>query len=225
MSDHFPVYRGELEDALPAWWKQATPGTALYDLVEVVGGIGDELAAALTTIFDDQFLATASDAAMRSEWGLLYGADNEDLALNAGNLRAYLQQLASEDGSTRALIAALTKLVDVPANNVGTVLTFDPGGAGLTFPADGSGLTMFEPTVPLTGLTFPADGSGLTFPGDGSGLTFPARGRVEVVETFAEYKLTVRVLEILVFDRPAFARAVARFRQAHVLPPTIVETP
>lgn len=223
MSDDFGPLREELDEALPTWWQHRVPGSVLDDVLAVVAEQGDAIAADLSQVYDDQFMVTASVEALRGEWGPLFGVGNEDLAANAGNLLAYLQALALEDGSSDSLIRVLLGLLATPANDVGTELMFAADGSGLEFPADGSGLQFYESTTPLAALHFPDDGSPLTFPADGSPLTFPARGRLEIAQGFADYTLTVRVLEILAFDRGAFARAVERHRLSHLLPPTIVE--
>jgi hypothetical protein len=120
------------------------------------------------------------------------------------------------------------------------------------FPADGSGLVLWQwdgDTYPLPamGLFFARNGSGIAFPWppdetvdddvsveDGSEgitgfpaypLTFTINGFVVIVEDFPNYRFTVKVKSALEFNRAAFARAVARFRPAHVLPPTILEVP
>jgi hypothetical protein len=83
---------------------------------------------------------------------------------------------------------------------------------------------MYEASTEALGLRFPATGAGLTFPEDGTGLTFSAGSRLEVAEAYADYRLDVTVRSYLAFDRPAFARAVNRYRQAHMVAPTITET-
>lgn len=198
MSNDYGSARDELDAALPRWWAQRRPGSILDQVLEVLTGLADDLGLSLDQIHSDQFMATASQDALRTEWGPLFGADSEDLDDNAGNLRAYLQELSSDDGSTDALIRALVRLLSTPTN----LATGDPS---------------------LLGLEFPADGSGLEFPADGSGLLFPADGWIAVIEHFASYTMTVQVKGSLVFDRDAFARAVERHRQAHTLPATIEE--
>jgi hypothetical protein len=46
---------------------------------------------------------------------------------------------------------------------------------------------------------------------------------VDVIESFTTYTWTVTTKSYLNFDRAAFARAVERLRQAHLLPATITE--
>jgi hypothetical protein len=121
-----------------------------------------------------------------------------------------------------------------------------------SFPADGSGLTLWQwdgDTYPLPamGLFFAGNGGGITFPWppdetmdddlsaeDGSvgitgfpayPLTFTINGFILIIEDIPNYKFTVKVKSALEFNRAAFARAVTRFRPAHVLPPTILEVP
>lgn len=191
-----PVY----DDSLPSWWKHRVPGSNLDHVLTVQAEIGDELAEQLQQIADDGVLATASDDALRVEWGWLYGASAEDLALNAGNLRAYLQALAADDGSLTALIAFLTAIVNVPANeeDAGTPLEFPSDGSGLEFPSDGSGLDLFE--------------------------WIPYSDRVQVIVDHPAHTMTVLVRSALAFSRPAFARAVERARFPDQFPPTITET-
>jgi hypothetical protein len=102
-----------------------------------------------------------------------------------------------------------------PENDTGTELVFPAGGAGLTFPADGSGLTMFEPPPSAATCASPPTAPACCSPPTGPGSSFPTSSRLEITEDFADSSLDVTVRNYLVFDRPAFARAVARFRQAH----------
>jgi hypothetical protein len=109
-----------------------------------------------------------------------------------------------------------------PANAAGPTAVFPLDGSGLDTPDSGITLYQEEPLEPP--LRFPPDGSGLPFPGDGSGIAFPATSWVEVVERPADYAFDVYVRSWLAFDRPAFARAVARFRRAGLFEPTVTET-
>jgi hypothetical protein len=215
---------GQLQDALPQWMAKDRAGSELALFLQMLAENVDALSSELEGVHADQALETSRDEALRTEWAPLYGISREDLPLDTEVLRAYLQARASEDGSVGSLEEALLALLRRPENDTGTELVFPAGGAGLTFPADGSGLTMFEHTQERSYLRFPADGSGLVFPADGSGLVFPTSSRLEITEDFADSRLDVTVRNYLVFDRPAFARAVARFRQAHQVAPTITET-
>lgn len=213
---------GQLVENLPAWWATAGPGE-LRILLEALAELVDELSEQIEGIYADQALSTARDEALRSEWAPLYGVSREDLPLETENLRAYLQARAQEDGSVASLEGALLAILHNPSNDVGSELVF-PAAGGLTFPADGSGLTLFERA--REALRFPADGTGLIFPEDGSGLIFTAATSwLEISEATADDRLDVTVRDFLVFDRAAFARAVNRFRFAHMFAPTITETP
>lgn len=198
MSD-FADALDELNEALPAWWQHRIPTSLLGQILGVWAGLADELADELAQVYDDQFMQTASLDALVTEWGPLFGAAREDLPDTAGNLRAYLQELAADDGSRGALERTLLALLSTDANIA----------------------SHGQPT--LRGLHFPVDGSGLHFPAGGAGLHFPSTGWVAVIEHPATYTLDVQVLGSLAFDRPTFARAVGRARFPHMLAPTITE--
>lgn len=211
--------------ALPDRWAHRTPTSELAILTGVVAGQLDAIAADIETVHADQALATATAEGLLEEWAVLYGAANEELPPTVEALRAYLQARAAEDGTIGSLEETLLALLRTAANDTGTELVFPGGGGGLTFPADGSGLPLFQATKERAYLRFAADGSGLTFPAGGAGLIFPTDWRVQIIESFSDYRLIVKVRDFLVFSRPAFARAVERFRPAHHLPPTITESP
>lgn len=212
----------DLVDALPSWWATQLPGSELAILLQVVGELMDDLAAAADTIAADMALTTATADGLQSEWALLWGLQNEQLPPTRDALQTYIKQRAGDDGSTNALLGILVGILSNPSNAAGTVLTF-PASGGLTFPADGSGLVLFETGVaPISHLVFPGDGSGLTFPASG-GITFPSQGWVEVIQSLSDYTLTVQVKNWLSFDRAAFGRAVQRARPSHFQKPTIVE--
>lgn len=195
--EHFTEAADDLRANLPARWAQEVPGSELSILCDVLGELLDELATAVESVHADQALSTAGAPALLTEWAYIYRADNEQLPPTVDALRAYLQARAAEDGTIDSLENTLLSLL-VTADNPG-----------------------FPGTV---GLRFPADGSGLDFPADGSGLTFPSGGWLAIVDHPSDYFLEVRVLNTLIFDRAAFARAVARFTPAHYFPSTITET-
>lgn len=411
--DYFDPSLQDLQDTLPDWYAASDPASEMGLLLAALAALADELAAKGETIYADQSLSTATDAALRSEWAPLYGAGNEQLPLDTETLRAYLQARAAEDGTLGGLEEALLALLRRPENNVGTPILFPPapnlvqdpeetfadptywetasstgttievgpvasalwarrganalyvklsspdttartlgvrtsssstagrrlpvtaglrqvcmvsakvlqnvvGGTGLliglvyfdntnaqiagpvtqsfaapigsqvdlvaeftapagavsayfrvqgnanahlagdtlemlldcwcvaevdnvtlplaqttyalwaptTFADDGSGAmaTLFQASVERGYLRFAADGSGLVFPADGSGLIFPSNGRLEISPRFADHQIDVTVRNYMAFDRPSFARAVARFRPADNLASTITET-
>lgn len=189
----------DLNASLPAWWAQGNPASELAIILGVVAGLVDELAVAVEQIHLDQGIATASEDALIYEWAVLLGAEGEQLPDNQDALRAYLIARAGEDGSLESLFSTLLALLE-PTNRDSAVPERD-------------------------GLHFPTDESGVHFPDDGTGLTFPAQGWLEITEAFAEYRIDVTVLSSLIFDRAVFARAVNRFRQAHMVAPTITEAP
>lgn len=103
---------------------------------------------------------------------------------------------------------------------------FTPGngpslGIGLVFPASG-GLTF--PAYPQS---LPSDNvvvqDGSTAIGAGPGLSFASNQFIQISRNFSGYRMTVMVQSWLAFDRPAFARAVARFQPADWLPTLILE--
>lgn len=214
----------QLADALPAWWAKDRPDSELAKILAAIAEQIDALSVEIEGIYADQSLVTARDPALRREWAPLYGAGAEQLPIDTETLRAYLRARAEEDNTIGSLEEALLTLLRNPANDDGVELVFPVGGGGLTFPADGSGLPLFRATNERGYLRFPPDGTGLMFAADGSGLGFPTNSRLEIHEAFSAYRLDVTVRYFLVFDRPAFARAVNRFRQPHMVPPTITET-
>jgi hypothetical protein len=214
------LYHTSLADlqtgALPHWWQKDNPASQLAIVLAAVAALADELAAEGEGIFADMSLATARDAALRSEWAPLYGAGAEQQPMNTEQLRQYLQARTAEDGSVASLENTLLALLRNDLNDGADPLTLDA-----TFPADGSGLTLSTTPglAPERGyLVFGVDGSGITL-----NTTFPERGRVEIVERFTDSRVDVNVRSWLAFDRPAFARAVERFRQAHLYPSIITE--
>lgn len=184
-----------LRETLPAWWDRDRSTSELTRLLTAFAELVDALAAAVEGIYADQALTTSRDEALRREWAVLYGAGSEQLPTNTETLRAYLTARAAEDGSIASLEETLLSLTRNPANT----------------------------TVERGYLIFPAAGTGLLFPADGSAIFFPTAGRLEITEVFASYRLDVTVRTTLVFDRALFARAVARFRQAHMVASTITE--
>jgi hypothetical protein len=236
---------GVLQDHLPDWW--AKTGTAnLAILLTALAVPLDELSGELEDLHSDMALINATLTGLRDEYAFAYGVENEQLPPTVDALRAYIQTWESANGSKLSVIQTLTALLKTPVNTTGFQLTFPAGGSGFTFPTDGSGLTLFQQTDDTAFLAFAADGSGLTFkppasplvgqiyvadPADGTtppgppgpGLTFPVSGWVDVIESFTTYTWTVTTKSYLNFDRAAFARAVERLRQAHLLPATITE--
>lgn len=222
MSEFFDPGAGEIAAGFPAHWQ--TDSGELGLIITALGAEYDLLAAVVEQIHADQALSTATADGLAAEWAVLYGAQSEQLPPTVGALRSHLQALAADDGSLGALREALLALLRIPANDEGTQLVFPADGSGLIFPADGSGLTMFEATEERPELVFPADGSEIAFPAGNDGtIMFPQAGRVEFVERQSEPRLEVKVREVLVFDRAAFARAVQRARMAHHLPPIVTE--
>lgn len=218
----FDSLRGPLDDAFPAFWANRNPASEVSKTLQALAGLGDDLAAAVEQIYADMALSTAGDAALRSEWAALYGAGTEQLPASTELLRGYLQARAKDDGSRTALEDMLIALTRNASNDSGVTLTFAPDGSGVTFPATG-GLTLHEDVPDRSALAFSATGTGVPLPADGSGAQFPPRGRVEVIESPTDSRVTVNVREILSFDRGQFARAVARARMAHFLPSVVVE--
>lgn len=213
-----------LQDNLPDWWAKDGPGV-LYAILVALAGQQDELSGQLETLFANQSRVTATLEALRCEYAYAFGIDYEQLPPTVDALQAYLTEWIGADGSTLSAIRILTSLLKTPANMTGTQLVFDAGGAGLTFPADGSGLVMFQQVQEIGFLSFPVDGSGLGFPSDGSGVIFPdVSGWVVITESPSSFTWTVTTKSYLTYDRAAFARAVERLRQAHLLPATIVES-
>lgn len=226
MPDHYAGARSDVQGELYVW---------LY----VLALHTDQLSLTAEKILADARLATASADGLRDEWAAVYGLGSEIANLTTDQLRGYIAAWIACDGSTQSILNLLTAIINLnPANAGGTILTFDAGGAGLTFPANGSGLRLYQyATKPdqTVGFVFPADGSGITFPdqalyfpNDGTGitlaaafpnvpnLTFPNNAWVTIAEAFTSYANTVTVKSYLAFDRGAFKRAIARFKQAHV---------
>lgn len=214
--EYFTDARGQLDDALPQWWANEDPSSELYKLLQALADMSDELAAEFEQIYADQALATASDAALREQWAVLYGAGNEQLPTDTETLRAYLQARASEDGSVASLENTLLTLLRNPQNDV------DVPGLILdaTFRSDGTGLTLGSQFIPERGgyLVFPPDGTGIVLD-----VAFPVGGRIEIVELPTDNRVDVNVRSVLAFDRDVFARAVARFRLAHNVASVITE--
>ncbi len=213
--DYFDDALEDLSAALPSWWAHQDPASELAKLLAALAPFSDAISAAIEGIFADQRLETARDEALRTEWAPLYGAGNEQLPTSTEMLRDYLQQRAAEDGSVQSLENALLALLRRPENDEDTSPVLDA-----VFPADGSGLVLFQPTIERPYLAFPADGRGVLLD-----ATFPnGIGRLEVTEQFSDHRFVVTVRDFLVFDRPAFARAVDRHRMASQFPATITET-
>lgn len=220
--EYFDSLRATLDDAFPQWWAHRDPASEAYKTLQALADLADELAVDVEQIHADMALSTAGDAALRSEWAVLYGAGNEQLPPDTEILRGYLQARAKDSGSREDLQDALIALTRNTDNDTGTVLAFADDGTGVTFPATG-GLTLHEVVPDRASLAFPIGGGGIPFAADGSGVPFPARGRVEVIERPTDSRVDVNVREILTFDRGQFARAVARARMAHHLPGVIAE--
>lgn len=214
--EFFDSIRGPLDDSLPQWWAHREPTSELNYLLQAIAESSDELAAAMEDVYADQALSTATDSGLRTEYAVLYGAASESLtAMTTEQLRSYLQARAAEDGSRTSLESTLLGMLHNDANDVAqATLTLDT-----TFPASG-GITLWQASPDRAYLQFASDGSGLALT-----ATFPAsNGRVEVIERFADSRIDVNVRSYLAFDRAAFARAVARFRQAHHFASVITET-
>lgn len=194
--DFFDTLRATLDDSLPSWWAHRDATSELSIMLQVFADMADELAAQVEAIYADQALSTATEQGLATEWASLYGAEQEQLSPTVNVLRSYLQARAREDGSVESLQATLLAILD-------------------------NGFNVFKPTTGY--VTFPADGSGLVFPSDGTGIKFPATD-LSIVEHPATRTWEVRVNHLLVFDRPAFQRAVDRFRLAHLTAATITET-
>lgn len=219
-----------LQDHLPDWWATkydptlGHPVPVLYALLLAFATAVDQVSADLENLHADMALSNATLNGLVREYAYAYGIDNEQLPPTSTALRQYLQAWAGVDGSTVSIVRLLTTFLSTAINVSGTQLVFDAGGAGITLPSDGSPLILYQQTTQQSALNFPVDGSGFSFPSDGSGLLVPVvSGWVVVVESAATYTWTVQVKSYLAFDRAAFARAVERLRQAHLLPATITE--
>jgi hypothetical protein len=132
------------------------------------------------------------------------------------------------------------------------VFPVDDSGLALpaTFGSQPAGLIMYEFTPgngpgASIGLVFPANGSGLQFPeqtsvmvsdnvivqdgtvalGAGDGLIFGSNQFIELIPDYLGYRLTVKILNWLAFDRGALERAVERAQVADWLPTLIIEVP
>ncbi len=217
----FEPLQASIKDGLPSWWAANDPASEMAKFIAVAAELADDLSTEIEGIHVDQSIASARQPALQSEWAALYDASNEQLPDTAAALREYLLARAAEDGSLNGLEDTLLALLRIPANDVGHELRFGTDLEPLTFPAVGAAqLRLFQDTTERTNLAFPITGLPLPLP-----QTFPQRGRLEITERAADHRYEVSVRDFLVFDRPAFARAVHRFRLAHLLPPTITETP
>ncbi len=186
----------DLQDHLPFWWRTQDPSSQIFALLTGIGSTIDLLSALWQQPYLDQVLTTASPAGVMRNFQLAWGLTNEQVSSVQALLVAYIQLLASDDGSLQAATNALSALLTVPA-----------GHAGLTYPV----------------LIFPPDGSGLQFPADGAGLTFGVFPLLYIEMDYLTYTMTVYVLDWLDFDRPTFAREVQRFVPADWNAATVVE--
>jgi hypothetical protein len=189
---------GDLQDHLPYWWRTQDPTSQIYALLTGVGSIIDLLSALWEQPYLDQVLTTASPAGVMRNFQLAWGLSNEQVSSVQALLVAYIQLLASDDGSLQSAINALSALLTVPA-----------GHAALEYPV----------------LIFPPDGSGLQFPADGSGLTFGVFELLYIEMDYLTYTMTVYVLDWLDYDPGTFAREVQRFVPADWNAATIVPVP
>lgn len=236
----------DLQDHLPRWWRTDDPASELYKVLSAFAAQIDGLSDFFDSVYLDSSVTTATDRGLRRIYAFAYGVQQEQLPQTVEALRGYIQARAAEDGSTASLIATLMALLNTPVNiQPGSPVMF-PASGGLTFPASNQGITLWQydsHNLPSPGLVFAADGSGLRFPtdpqtipgeavivadgttpiGSGPGLVFATNGFISIIEDFAHFAFTVRVKSYLAFDRAAFARAIERFRPAHLLPARIVE--
>lgn len=246
---HLELYEDSLEvlqEHLPDWWAKEDASSILYAILTAIADQQDDLSEDLEALFADMALVTATLDGLREEYAYAHGIEYEQLPPTVDALREYLRAWIAANGSKESVVQTLVAFLKTPVNLTGTQLVFAADGSGLTFPADGSGLVMFQQTEDTAYLVFATDGTGITFPppegslvgqinviapSDGStppgatgdGLIFPLSGWVDVVEDFQVYAWTVYTKSYLNFDRAAFARAVERLRQAHLLPATIIE--
>lgn len=207
------------QDHLPDWWAADVTTSLLYKILVAAATPTDGLSADLENLHADMTLATATADGLRSEYAYAYGVNNEQLPPTVDGLRLYIQTWAGINGSLLSAVGLLTSLLKTVGNESGTQLIFDAGGAGLTFPANGSGLPMFQQVPEVASLTFPVDNSGIPID-----TVLPnASGWVLITESPSTYTWNVQTKSYLNFDRAAFARAVERLRQAHLLPAVITE--
>jgi hypothetical protein len=185
----------DLQDHLPDWWRTEDPTSQIFALLTGIGATIDLLSPLWEAPYLDQVLTTASAAGIMRNFQLAWGLTNEQVSSVQALLVAYIQLLASDDGSLQSAINALSALLTVPA-----------GGPVLEYPV----------------LIFPADGSGLQFPSDGSGLTFGVFELLYIEMDYLTYTMTVYVLDWLEYDAPTFAREVQRFVPADWNAATIV---
>jgi hypothetical protein len=188
----------DLQDHLPDWWRTRDPTSELYALLTGIGSTIDLLSPLWEQPYLDQVLTTASPTGVMRNFQLAWGLTNEQVSSVQALLVAYIQLLASDDGSLQAATNALSSRLTVPA-----------GGPVLEYPV----------------LIFPADGSGLQFPADGSGLTFGVFALLYIEMNYLTYTMTVYVLEGLTYDAPTFAREVQRFVPADWNAATVVPVP
>lgn len=204
---HRPA-RELLAEALPHWWRHDDDTSVLYHVLSFFAEELDKLAAIAEGIFADQSLETArfdpeaGHTALRDEWALLFGAEQEELPLTsatepvkADDLRAYLQKRARENGTVRSLEEALYA---------------------------------FVPTIPrVAALTFPEGGSGIPFKTpEGQDQTFPSPP-ILVVDDVPARQISVIVADSVAttVDKPAFERAVNRHEPAHYRASTLEYLP
>ncbi|HWT94968.1 MAG TPA: hypothetical protein VN238_18370 [Solirubrobacteraceae bacterium] len=131
------VGAGELiASALPHWWAHEDPKSELHAFIVMCALFLDELATAAEQIHADQSMQTAGLDALRSEWAVLFGADQEQ-QLTADALRAYLNARAADDGTIASLEEALYAIAEHTPDQERPV----PRSV-LEFPDDGSGLQL-----------------------------------------------------------------------------------